>query len=165
MSKKLIISLIIIFILGVAVLFFLNFYHHSGDDNGLSTKHFSVLKTTSYVNETLKQLVIRGGGRGDNNLCVVGYENSNNNFAEVYWKEKNMIYFWWEPDISYTTESEDNLIASRIMDLNQKPVDLKQDLVDNAQEIGSSTFLVTKAWANDVLNDCQKFGDKILIAI
>jgi hypothetical protein len=115
----------------------------------------------------LKQLVQYENGPTSNMFCVVGYRSSGYqyaSFAEVYWKEKNEIILWegsedpnqWQPGISST--SYNTLIYSRQI------LNLKTDVVPTEQDIPfGSTYIVTEAWVNSILNDCEKSGNTFII--
>ncbi len=42
--------------------------------------------------------------------------------------------------------------------VNSNPVNLKTDVVATQDEVGTSTFLVTRAWADRIVDQCQRVG-------
>lgn len=104
------------------------------------------------------------GGRRFQHFCVVGYrpatvakpagaarstaQTNEVEFAWVYWRERNALILW-EP----TTHFEDSEpIYSR------RVIDLEQDVVATEEEVGGSTYLVTRRWVDGVLSDCSRYG-------
>jgi hypothetical protein len=132
-------------------------------DNGLPVEYFSISNNAGYqyATKTLYQLAAEDESSGENNFCVIGYQSTDYQVAEIYWKQKDEIISWF-PDVA-TSEDENDLLTDRIINLNQTTLDLKKDVVATEQEMNGSTYLVTQDWVDTVLNDCQKFGNQFLI--
>lgn len=47
--------------------------------------------------------------------------------------------------------------------VNSNPVNLKTDVVATQDEVGTSTFLVTRAWADRIVDQCQRVGVTVRI--
>ena len=45
----------------------------------------------------------------------------------------------------------------------KEPLDLRTDVVRTERDINGSTFLVTRAWVNDVLRHCAKDGAEVVL--
>ncbi|MBU6449678.1 MAG: hypothetical protein KGQ26_08655 [Rhodospirillales bacterium] len=69
----------------------------------------------------------------------------------MYWPDQHQLTLW-EPQPNLGA-----IVASR------DPLDLKRDVVDNYDEVGTSTYLVTWGWVDNVVADCHKFGNRYTI--
>ena len=93
-----------------------------------------------------------------NHMCVVvaTYTQPSVQGATVwgylYWRENNQLYT--------LSQSKD---AMSDLSLWQAPLDLKTGVVRRRQDIGSSTFLETRAWVNTVLRHCRSDGTEIVV--
>jgi hypothetical protein len=86
-----------------------------------------------------------------NHFCVVADHDPNNEAALVYWSSQRQLITWDPGGELYA------LVDSR------DPLNLQQDVVADYNEVGSSTYLVTRGWLNGVLADCRKFGNAYTI--
>lgn len=86
-----------------------------------------------------------------NHFCVVANHDPANEAALVYWANQHQL-ITWNPGEKLLT-----LVDSR------NPLDLQHDVVSNSDEVGSSTYLVTRDWLNGILGDCRKFGNAYTI--
>lgn len=92
----------------------------------------------------------RGANRAANNFCVVGFINDDQTRSVwIVWSEGQKIYLW---------EGED-----QPLDKMRGTIDLKKDVVNTEKDLHGSTYLVTKAWVNNLTETCQRIGEKIHI--
>ena len=93
-----------------------------------------------------------------NHMCVVvaTYTQVSNLdrtiWGYLYWKENNELYT--------LSQSKD---AMSDFSLWQAPLDLKTGVVKHARDIGSSTFLETRSWMNNILRHCDSNGTKLVV--
>ncbi|MBW6422471.1 hypothetical protein KX729_13520 [Rhizobium sp. XQZ8] len=87
--------------------------------------------------------------KGMQHFCVVTYRASGG-YAWVHWREANKLIFWGGtvPD----TSPDDTLVFA------PRKLDLKTDVVRSRNEVGSSTYLVTRKWVAARLTDCKRRG-------
>ena len=72
----------------------------------------------------------------------------------VYWKEDKSIIILIPP-----YDAENFLSEWRY----SKRIDLVHDVVPTEADIGTTNYLVDRAWVNDVLNKCRRNGVKVII--
>ncbi len=108
-------------------------------------------------------LAKQGATKGLNSLCVIGYVNkksvttSSGKIAWVHWREGNLLTLWVPAAKGF--ESKDTLIRSR------RNLDLTKDVVESADAIGASTYLVSRDWVDVIDQDCKKRGKTYLIEL
>ena len=80
------------------------------------------------------------------NFCVVAYQDygGNEKRAWVHWPEGHKLILW--------TGGAAPLARSR------RIIDLTKDVVASDADVNSSTYLVTQAWADQVIADCATRG-------
>jgi len=81
-------------------------------------------------------------------FCIVGYQSStaNDKRAWIHWPQGHKLILW-----SGGTAALAN---------SRRITDLTKDVVASEADIQGSTYLVTQAWANQVLSDCATRGIK-----
>ena len=91
-------------------------------------------------------------------MCVVAvtYTQVSNQqktiWGYLYWKENNELY-----TLSQSKEAMSDL------SLWQAPLNLKTGVVKRQKDIGSSTFLETRGWVNNILHHCDTNGTKLVL--
>ena len=70
----------------------------------------------------------------------------------LYWKENNELY-----TLSQSKEAMSDL------SLWQAPLNLKTGVVKRQKDIGSSTFLETRGWVNNILHHCDTNGTRLVL--
>ena len=123
-----------------------------------SSGFFSVRDHAGYQDPeaTLQQLVDSRHHRGDNHLCVIGYKlPDGDHIAWVYWPEDSAIILWEE-----TKPGWDGPLAG-----SRRYLRLDKDVVTpaNAAQAWSSTYLVTREWVNQTIDDCRAHGDTVVV--
>ncbi len=103
----------------------------------------------SDVQDQLQALVNENGHDLINNLCVVGEKNGNNFQAEVYWPEENKLILW-VPNIN---DPKTLIHSNRYLDL----------LSDVRNNVGTSSYLVSRSFVKKVLSACREKGDHFVI--
>lgn len=99
------------------------------------------------VRSQLQVLVNINGFNKINHFCVIGGTDTEGPFAEVYWSTEHQIILWEPTDNDYA------LLMSR------DDLDLTQDVVANLNDVNGSTYLVTRKWVNNLLDDCRRRGN------
>ena len=93
-----------------------------------------------------------------NHMCVVvaTYTQVSNRdqtiWGYLYWRENNELY-----TLSQSRYAMDDL------SLWQAPLNLKTDVVKRQKDIGSSTFLETRGWVDNILRHCDLAGTKLVV--
>ncbi len=88
-----------------------------------------------------------------NHVCVVGWQKAGDadlQQAYVIWPEQHRLITWMP-------STEPNSLANETHVL-----DLKTDVVPREQDVGGSTYLVTRAWVENVERQCRRFGTELL---
>jgi len=100
---------------------------------------------TAALREFLRSQHI-GRRKPTQNFCVVAYENSGGNEkrAWVHWPEGHKLILW--------SGGSAPLARSR------RIIDLTKDVVASDADVNGSTYLVTQAWADQVIADCAARG-------
>ena len=92
-------------------------------------------------------------------MCVVAatYTQVSNHDTNVwgylYWKENNQLYTLAQTDGPMSDTS-----------LFKEPLNLKTDVVKRQRDIGSSNFLETRGWVNNILNHCKTAGTTLVLS-
>jgi hypothetical protein len=85
-----------------------------------------------------------------NTFCVLGVTaDDKSHVAWIIWKQKAQMILWEGQDL--------NKAGSR------RVLDLKKDVVKTQTDVGSSTYLVTRDWVDQIEKACAKDGEKIEI--
>jgi DNA-nicking Smr family endonuclease len=88
--------------------------------------------------------------RAANDFCTVGYvAQDNSKLAWVIWRQGREIILW-EPQ-----ETD--------LDLSRRKIKLGRDVVNAESDLHGSTYLVTKAWVDDLMSTCDRAGTKVHI--
>lgn len=83
-------------------------------------------------------------------FCVVGYRHGTPaaTTAWVHWRQGKRLVLW-EPA---APGQQADLARSR------RSLDLTKDVVDTPEQLKGSSYLVTRAWVTQVLDDCARVG-------
>ena len=105
--------------------------------------------------QTLSRLVRDKSGRGENHFCVVGYHlEDGSSIVWTHWQEGNAIILW-EP----TVETEAPVVLAQ----SRRYLRLDRDVVATDDDVGASTYLVSRAWVDGILGDCEAHGIKFVV--
>jgi hypothetical protein len=89
-------------------------------------------------------------GRADA-FCIVGYRFSGGErIVYVHWPRGNKLILW--------EGGTDPVTRLQSIARSRNPLDLRKDVVATPADIGSSTYLVDRAWVNQKIADCAKHG-------
>ena len=94
--------------------------------------------------------------RGLQHFCVVGYRGPDGEHAWVHWREARRLIFWLGRGDG-TAPAETLLRSTRKLSLDE-------DVVATESEIAGSTYLVSRAWVDGRLADCQAHGAQYTIS-
>jgi hypothetical protein len=110
------------------------------------SRYFSNYK--SVVGRYLRQHSPRRRARA----CVVGQRvpNQDNSTAYVIWREGDKFILWWGG-------GDDDLNRSNRL------LSLRRDFVATDEDIGTSTYLVSRPWVKLIERKCQKFGHYVTV--
>ncbi len=84
-----------------------------------------------------------------------GNLQTNDEYVYAYWKENNIILILYPP-----FDVEDETTFNWYYD---KGIDIKNDVVATEKEAGTSNYLVTRSFVNELLDKCVKRGIKVTI--
>lgn len=99
-------------------------------------------------------LAYQGANTRTNHFCLLGYRWPHGlEFVSVHWREGRMILRWH----GGTDWAEDLLVS-----VVSHGIDLETGVID-ADDVGGSTFLVTKRGAEGTLEDCRRHGREYVI--
>jgi hypothetical protein len=126
-----------------------------------SPRPFSVANDPTYAHArvVVQALADLRGEPGQQHFCIVGIESDpGGRVVWVHWREGNALTLWEpsSPDVGEYDHSRD-LIRSR------GSIDLGQDVVGSQDEVGTSTYLVTREWVADILSACEEVGLKLTV--
>jgi hypothetical protein len=129
-----------------------------------TSAYFSVLRHPSYPQpRPLLQTFARSERQRSprpsrvDHFCVVGYRDTDAAVGEhawIHWIEGRVLILW-EPAADRTHPLP--LAASR------RILHLDQDVVATEAEVGTSTYRVTRHWAEGIIQDCKRHGDQMVI--
>ena len=90
---------------------------------------------------------------GQQHFCIIGYQGSTkadrSKRAWIHWTEGRKIILWTGGPIARS----------------RRVIDLTKDVVATDSEVKGSTNLVTRAWVNRVVVNCQSHGAKYQIKL
>jgi hypothetical protein len=96
------------------------------------------------------EILFNKKNRRTNHFCVVGYAMLDGSmFFWVHWSEEKRLIAWYD-------ENEHGFPS-------QGEIILGKDTVEKPEDVGTSTYLVTRAWWESVSGDCAKYGEKFTI--
>ena len=100
------------------------------------------------------ELVMSEGAPPLNRPCIVGWQDGGLNtlHAYVYWPEKHLMITW-------IPSSDD----PHSLKNSTRRLDLRRDVVATERAVGSSTYLVTRAWVRNVARQCRLHGTTMTI--
>ncbi len=93
-----------------------------------------------------------------NHMCIVVATYSRPSIHDttiwgyLYWREAHRLY---------TLDRSDEPMSD--LSIFKEPLDLRTDVVRTERDIHGSTFLVTRAWVNDVLRHCAMSGAEVVL--
>lgn len=89
-------------------------------------------------------------------LCVVAYPGRAGGapHAWIVWPGRRALVLW-EPTADHT----DNLMLSR------RWLDLDRDVVATDDDVAGSTYLVTRAWVDQTVADCNQYGERFRVRV
>jgi hypothetical protein len=94
--------------------------------------------------------------RGPQHFCIVGYAGSGTSrSAIILWREGRRLIHW--SGANDPAWREDSIAFST------RQIDLTRDVVPRMEDIGGSTYLVTRAWVDRVQRDCRAAGARYSI--
>jgi hypothetical protein len=95
-------------------------------------------------------------GRADV-FCIVGYRYAGGErIAYVHWPRGNKLILW--------EGGTDPVSRPQSIARSRRPLDLRTDVVATPADIGSSTYLIDRAWVNQKIADCAKHGRHYRVA-
>jgi hypothetical protein len=115
-----------------------------------------------HVIPALKRLVAQSGIKRRSHFYVCRVETFENGYdhAWVYWKE-NRAFVLWELLQGHNARGDSDptydLVDSR------RYLERDEDVVPTLDDVGGSTFLVTRQWWRDTVQDCVRHGDSFVI--
>jgi hypothetical protein len=91
-------------------------------------------------------------------FCVIGYKFSadGSGWAQVHWREGKRLIRW---------EGTDPDHPAGLLRWGRRDFHLYSDLVATQADVGSSTYLETRAWADGVIADCAARGTRYSVTI
>lgn len=111
-------------------------------------------KTFAPVSSTLDALVARKAKAETNHLCVIGQSlDDGSKQGWVYWREGKAIILW-----------EPTTTGVRDLTLSRRYLRLDHDVVPSGdRRLASSSYLVSKEWAENLIAQCAIHGTEFLI--
>ncbi|TQV78712.1 hypothetical protein FKG94_11835 [Exilibacterium tricleocarpae] len=108
---------------------------------------------------TLNQIVLeRNPGTGQSQHFFVSKYSENESLAYMFWQEKKLLWI-----MSLGATDEESWLGVRYPSSGQL-IDLKNSVVASVDDVGGSSYLVTKEWAAERLFDTVVHGDLIVIS-
>ncbi|MDD0844914.1 hypothetical protein [Pseudomonas sp. Gutcm_11s] len=99
-------------------------------------------------------LAYQGAHTRTNHFCLLGYRWPHGlEFVSVHWREGRMILRW---------HGEADWSADFLSAVVSDGIDLETGVID-ADDVGGSTFLVTRRGAEGTLEDCRQHGREYVI--
>lgn len=118
--------------------------------DGIPDQPFSIAADSDFKGyaETVKQFARRHRLKGINDFCIVGYSAADRSrYAWVIWRQGQKIILWDAGDAD--------------LDLSRRQIDMKKDVVGSDRELQGSTYLVTRAWVDDLIAACNRDGAQV----
>ena len=115
------------------------------------TQWISLKGDPDYADIQAQLLVLANidGFHADNEFCVVGEHDDDGETALVYWPTEDKLINW-----DHKIDDPEALVDAKTL------LYLNSDVVATEGEIDGSTYLVTSAWVNDVIHNCNRFGNR-----
>lgn len=133
-----------------------------GAGKSVENEYISIysLKGFDMFKLTLSKIVgnLNSDDKRDQHFYIAKYD-PNVNYTYMYWAEKTQLWKIY-PSPDYVTEYDWEGLQ---YPSGGEWLDLKTDVVLTVEEMGSSTYLETKAWAADKLFDAVVNGDLVTI--
>jgi hypothetical protein len=105
-----------------------------------------------HARAALEALAAQAKAQGPQQFCVVAYPQGGEAIAWVHWSTAKRLVLW-EPTTG--DERRFDLVRSR------RNLDLTQDVRKTDAEVGTSTYLVTQAWVDQITRDCARRGQTL----
>lgn len=94
---------------------------------------------------------------GPQHFCIVGYDYpTGGRAALVHWREGQRLIHW--------DGASDPTYAAASIRFARRDLDLTKDVVATDADINSSTYLVTRAWVDQILADCAAKGAQYTVS-
>lgn len=97
-----------------------------------------------------RSLVAGTDTRGPQTFCAIGLGDPADDVVWVHWVERGRLILW--ENAVDPRDRRDSLVRSR------RNLSLADDVVERDEDVASSTYLVTRAWADDVIARCRAHG-------
>jgi hypothetical protein len=108
----------------------------------------------AHAAEVLSKLVAARSRASRNTFCVVGQAfDDGDELAWVHWAEGRALILW-EPS---TRKDRSDLLFSR------RFLRLDRDVVADEAALRGSTYRVTKAWVDGLLQECRAHGERFVL--
>ena len=104
------------------------------------------------------QHMVDGGLHPVNHMCVVVATYTQPSIHDItvwgylYWRENHELYT--------LSQSKDTMSDLSIW---QSPLNLWTDVVKDQKDIGSSTFIETRGWVDNILHHCDTNGTRLIL--
>jgi hypothetical protein len=96
-----------------------------------------------------------GAARGrPQHFCMIGYGDAASGHVEVHWIEGRRLIRWEGSDPDYPAD---------LIGWGRRDYHIDRDPVRTDTEVGSSTYLVTRAWIDGILADCARRGVRLTV--
>jgi hypothetical protein len=123
------------------------------DAQGPEPKGFDVATDQDFRNfkQVVTEFAHKHSPRSDNDFCIAGYITPDNlKNAWIIWRQGRQIILW-------EGQTAD-------LDAARRKIDLKSDVVPTENDLHGSTYLVTKAWVENVTSNCERSGVKVHVS-
>lgn len=127
------------------------------DPNALKPRPIAGDAAFAHARDVVQALADEDGPPGENHFCIVGAEGTPTS-AWVYWTEGNRILLW-EP----LPEGAGESVRNKDLLMSRRSLRLDQDVAQTQEEVGTSTYLVTRAWVDELQAACAALGEKISV--
>jgi hypothetical protein len=95
----------------------------------------------------------------DQHFCIAGYQSGSGDDrrAWIYWTEGRKVILW--------RGASDPQSAKTSIARSHRITDLTKDVVPTEADLKGSTYLVTQAWVDRLISDCQTRGAKYQVKL
>lgn len=119
---------------------------------GTSDTTFDITSDEDFKNyhDVIRNFLNKHPSTAANDFCIVGYvARDSSKQAWILWRQGRKIILWERGE----------------MDLNfsRRTIDLRTDVVNTDSDLHGSTYLVTKAWVDNLTTICEKVGTKLSV--
>jgi hypothetical protein len=115
-----------------------------------------------YVRPALRSLVAQSGVNRRNHfyICRVEIFEGGYDHAWVYWRENRAIVLW-EPFRGYNARGDSDQTYDLVF--SRRYLRRDKDVVPTLEDVGGSSYLVTRQWWRETVRDCVQNGDRFVI--